>query len=150
MKLTQLNSLTSGVLIHTAQLAYVEEAFGAHALLEVFSEIFRYLTRKSCSIVLEEELLFLEKYIHLQKLRFPGRFEVEILNIGDTDDYYVNSGDLIGFLDEVLSASLGTSENLFKLSLFREEEDFRVFTIILSNDSGESRYRQVMEDSNGI
>lgn len=150
MKVTQLNSLTSGVLIHTAQLAYVEEAAGTHAFLEVFSDIFRYLTRERRSIVLEEELQFLKKYIHLKELRFPGRFEVEILNMGDTDDYYVTSGDLIGFIDEVLSSSLDDFENMFFLRLSREEQDNRVFTVQLSHDSGQIRFKHVMEDSHGI
>ncbi len=149
MKVTQLNSLISSVLVHTTQLAYIEEAAGTHKFLELFSEIFRYLSRES-SIVLKEELRFLEKYIHLQKLRFPGRFEVEIVNIGNIDDYYVNSGDLIGFIDEVLSSSLDTLGNLFRIHLFREEQDFRIFNIILSHDSSETRFRKVIEASHEI
>ncbi len=150
MKLTKINSLTSGVIIHTAQLAYVEEAAGTHAFLEVFSDIFRYLTKERRSIVLEEELQFLKKYIHLQELRFPGRFEVEIFNMGDTDDYYVTSGDLIGFIDEVLSSSLDDFESTFLIRIYREEQDYRVFSIQLSHDSGQIRYKHVMEDSHGI
>lgn len=137
----QINSLTSGVLVHTAQLAYVEEAAGTHALLELFSDIFRYITRGRRSIALSEELLILGKYLHLQSLRFPGRFEADICSMKEDEECYLPAGGLIGFVDEILSSSLDSLEGLFNLQIASSGSGCRSFEVHVSHRTGKNVYQ---------
>jgi Histidine kinase len=114
----QLNRLTSSVLVHTTQMAYVEEAAGTLAILEDFTTLFRYLTRETKSISLEVEWGILEKYIHLQTIRYPGRFEIDIDEINKYRNLYIYSGMILEFFDHVLTALLDSSESFFKLNIY--------------------------------
>jgi len=117
MNSDQLNRLTSSVLVHTTQMAYVEEAPGTHALMEGFTEIFRYLSREKKSISIKDEWIILKKYIHLQHIRYPGRFEIDMADISESCNTYIYSGMILEFFDQALTLLLDSSESLFKLHI---------------------------------
>lgn len=145
MRSEQLYKLTSSVLVHTSQMAYVEEAAGTHALLEDYSEVFRYLTRKKKSIIIQEELIILQKYIHLQSIRFPSRFEISPFKNDECENCYIISGAIIEFFDNVLSTLLESMEHLFTLHLSLSRGSTKTFNIRISTNLYENLVHKQLE-----
>lgn len=128
----KLNRLTCGVLVHSTQMAYVEDAAGTYALLEDFTSLFRYLSREEKMIPLDRELRALKSYVHLQTIRYPGRFEISPIPEGSATGIYVKSGSILEFFDDLLSSLIESNQAYIRLDQSIGGENSRYYELRIS------------------
>jgi len=104
-------------LVSASQLAYVEEAASTHFFLQCFHEFFQYAIRKRETVLLQEELNVLKRYVDFQAMRYPGRFALRI-NAGEAvNDTFLSPMNLIDQFDAFLMDLLMRDERFFEISL---------------------------------
>lgn len=130
----QLSRLTCGVLVHSAQMAFVENAAGTRALLQDLTSLFRHLSGENKKIPIERELAIIEDYIHLQQLRYPGRFDFSNLTGTNYYNIYIQSGSVLELLDSTLTSLLENTHRHFLLTQSIEGGNPEKYTLRLTSD----------------
>jgi len=139
-----------GVLVHASQMAYVEEAAGTHAILEDFTAIFRVLTQEDTLSALEEELACIETYLHLQTIRFPGRFDVIHGNNSFDREIVIRSGQLLEFVDQQLLPHLEDGEKHLQLELGIRDDGGSVYYVLISDEENRVISQAYLELENAV
>ncbi len=145
-----MKDMVLGVLVHASQMAYVEEAAGTHAILEDFSAIYRYLTLENDFPSLDEELAIIETYLHLQAIRFPGRFDVIHGNNSTDHDIEIRSGRLLEFVDQQLLPLLEDGEKHLQLELGIRNDGGPLYYVLISDEENQRISQAHLELENAV
>lgn len=100
-------------------LAYQKSDDAPYAILKL-SEIMRYMLYESNddTVLLSKEINYLKSYIDLQKLRFRGEAQIEVLVEGDVQQQLIVPLILISFVENAFKHGLATDkENPIKISI---------------------------------
>jgi len=146
MNIKRMQEFTGDFLVSTAQIAYVEEAHGAHMLLLQFNEFFRYYIREGSTAPLNKELEILKKYIMIQKMRVGDRFSIELENHAEYRSIHIRRMQMIAAIDKTLTEALKDQDRYVWIRIeIRTAEDLSA-EIAVKTEIGEKKHTLQLDD----
>lgn len=92
----RLIEMVRDALVLAGELAYVEGAYGASAVIEQFDSLFRYMTRGEGTVAMADEIRALRNYAFVQHTRH----HIAIETYNELNDIFINRKEVIRFVDE--------------------------------------------------
>lgn len=92
---------------HNAYISHDHKTFG---LLRNMDEVFMYFTKNSKAVMMYDELRMLEKYGSLQKIKYGGRFNLNLINDDSYKNVFIKHMCIIDFFNDILERSLDSYE----------------------------------------
>ena len=149
MNQERLDQLTSGFLISAGQIAYVESAFETAAILESFTDFFRYAIRGGRQETLSNELDIFKKYILFQQVRYNNLIEVELDENISYQSIFIRSMSVIDYFDSLIDKLTDDTIPPIKavLSVRCLEDNLTLCIEFLSNRHKTSTYTKCLDMS---
>lgn len=134
LKLKRFDDFTHIFLVYASQMAYIEEAHATHAILQKFSELYRYLIKNDDTSMLKDELNALLNYLDIQKNRNQNRFDIVLDNKMKNMDNYIKRLSLLDFADNIMESALMRYESHFNIRLELKNDGNPGLTAFLETD----------------
>lgn len=145
MDIAALLELNLGILVHSAETAYVENAPATYELLSKANELVRYLQPQDAPVSLEDEIYAAEQYAFVQKKRHGSRFDITIHWPEAATGAPVAHLSLIGFIHELFCDYVESSEGFVAFTVrFRPEHD-TICQILASTEAAENHHERSLQ-----
>lgn len=146
MENRKFDELTHLFLVNASQMAYIEDAPKTHAMLQKFSELYRYMIKRDKKAIFSEELKALYNYIDFQMSRYNGRFNIIIENKVENLDLLINHLVILNFVDEILSDLLSNYENYFEAQILLIKSKELLAKVLIDHDGKQEAFNLTLNE----